>query len=73
MSANMVEVAECWCLAVFGCDTEASAWQFRSATITCEQIGIGLTSRLEYVSCMFDTYTRGFDQGWKKLGFEEKN
>ena len=57
MSVKMVEITECWCLTVFDCDTEASAWQFRSATITCEQIGIGLTSRLEYVSCMFDTCT----------------
>ena len=40
MLVKLVKVAEWWCLTVFGCDTEASAWQFRSATITCKQIGI---------------------------------
>ena len=40
MSVKMVEITECWCFTVFGCDTETSAWQFRSATSTFEEIEI---------------------------------
>ena len=28
MSVNIVEVAECWCLTVFDCDTEPSMARF---------------------------------------------
>ena len=68
MSLNGVEVTECWCLTVFVCDTEASAWQFRSATITCEQIGIGLR-RDWNTSAACSILIRGFDQRWKKHKF----
>ena len=65
-SVNLMEVTDCWCLTVFGCDTEACAWQFRSATSTFEEIGI----RQHWnTSAACSILIGAFDRGWIKRGF----